>query len=198
MGLLLLASPTLGQAAPETPTALVEAFHSDLLNIMKSAKSLGVSGRYNKFLGLIDEYFDLPLMVRFVTAKQWATADSQARHAVTAAARRMSAAELAVLFDDYGGEVFKTTGTRDIKDGTVLVQTVLKREGEDDVKVSYRALKIGGNWRIIDVMLDGDISQLVKRRGEYARTLADKGIAGLTKLLNDKAAEITAPQQAKK
>lgn len=180
------------------PAPMVEAFHEDLLAIMKSAKTLGVKGRYDRFLGLTDKYFDMPLMVRFVTGEHWAKAPEQVRNDVTAAARRLSAAELAVLFDSYSGETFKTVGVRDIQDKTMLVDTLLVRQGNDDIKVIYRARKVGGQWRIIDVLLDGAISQLIKRRDEYRRTLTDSGIPGLTKLLNAKADEITAPTSAAK
>ncbi|HBT41819.1 MAG TPA: hypothetical protein DEB21_07330, partial [Rhodospirillaceae bacterium] len=55
-----------------------------------------------------------------------------------------------------------------------------------------RLRKFDEKWRIIDVLLDGTISQLIKRRDEYRRTLEDSGVAGLTNLLNAKADEILA------
>ena len=185
-----------GRAGDSTPEAVVESFHTDLLGVMKNAKTLGVAGRYKKFLGLIDSYFDMPLMVAFITSESWRNASTEAKMGVVKAAKRLSAAELAVLFDSYGGETFKTTGSMVLRDKSVLVETALKRENDPDVKVSYRVRKFGDKWRIIDVLLDGTISQLVKRRGEYYRTLVDSGISGLTKLLNAKADEITAPVQA--
>ena len=58
--------------------------------------------------------------------------------------------------------------------------------------MTYRLRKFGEKWRIIDVLLDGTISQLIKRRDEYRRTLEDSGITGLTNLLNAKVDEILA------
>ena len=64
--------------------------------------------------------------------------------------------------------------------------------------MTYRLRKFGEKWRIIDVLLDGTISQLIKRRDEYRRTLEDSGIAGLTNLLNAKADEILASDRTAK
>ena len=66
----------------------------------------------------------------------------------------------------------------------------------DDVDITYRVRKFDENWRIIDVLLDGTISQLVKRKDEYRRTLEDGGVSALTNLLNTKADEILASETA--
>ena len=191
--LVALSSP----ARASDPETTVGAFHDDLIEVMKDSKNLGISGRYNKFLGQLDRYFHMPLMVSFVSGEYWSKGDLDARRKLNEAARRMSAGELAVLFSGYGGETFKTLGSRVIKDGSVLVETALKRTSDSDVKVTYRLRKFDEKWRIIDVLLDGTISQLIKRRDEYRRTLEDSGIPGLTRLLNAKADEILGVTGAK-
>jgi len=185
-------------ARVDGPEATVDAFHGDLLSVMKDSNNLGISGRYNKFLEHLDRYFHMPLMVSFVSGEHWAKASQEARRDLNNAARRIGAGELAVLFSGYGGETFKTTGTRTIKDGSILVETELERRSDSNVKLTYRLRKFDEKWRIIDVLLDGTISQLLKRRDEYRRTLEDNGIAGLTSLLNAKADEILASDRAAK
>lgn len=188
--LIFTAPPANSDAA--TPEAMVDSFHSDLLDVMKEGKKLGVKGRYEKLLNQIDTYFHMPLMVLFVTNEHWQTAPPEARHALIGAARRFGAGEMAVLFSDYAGESFKTNGTRRIQDKSVLVDTSLIQPEGSPVKLIYRVRKFGDSWRIIDVLLDGSISQLLKRRGEYRRVLAEEGLSGLTKLLNQKADEMLA------
>ena len=183
-------------ARAEAPEAVVTAFQEDLIAVMKESDSLGVSGRYNKFLGYLDKYFHMPLMVAFVSGGEWTKASKEERIDLVRAARRMSAGELAVLFSGYSGERFASAGNRPIKDGTILVRTKLKRTSGDDVDITYRVRKFDENWRIIDVLLDGTISQLVKRKDEYRRTLEDGGVSALTNLLNTKADEILASETA--
>lgn len=194
LGLVL--APSVVRA--DGPEATVEALHNDLLSVMKDSEILGISGRYDKFLAQLDRYFHMPLMVSFVSGDHWSKADQQARKKLTKAARRIGAGELAVLFSGYSDETFKTIGTRLIKDGSVLVETELVRQSDSNVKLTYRVRKFGEKWRIIDVLLDGTISQLLKRRDEYRRTLEDSGIAGLTGLLNAKADEILASDRTAK
>ncbi|MEK9671282.1 MAG: ABC transporter substrate-binding protein [Rhodospirillaceae bacterium] len=188
---LILMHPGPREASAKTlPESLVKAFHADLLGVMKDGKNLKITGRYEKFLVYIDKYFHMPLMVQFVSGKHWNGASKDARISLVDAARRLSAAEMAVLFNGYGGESFRTDGTRSVQDGSVLVKTSLVRPDNGNVKVIYRTKKFGESWRIIDVILDGSISQLLKRRGEYNRTLQDSGINGLYALMTNKTDEI--------
>ncbi len=190
VALWVVATPARGGS--DSPAGVVDAFHSDLLSVMKDAKNLGISGRYKKILSQVDRYFHMPLMVRFVTGNHWATASPDEQMALLKAARDFSAGEMAVLFGGYSGETFKTVRTQAIEDGSVLVETELVRPADDNVTVIYRTRKFSESWRIIDVILDGSISQLLKRRGEYRRTLSQSGIPGLTALLRAKADEIVA------
>ncbi len=197
-GLLVVLALAPSVVRADGPKATVDALHDDLLSIMKESETLGISGRYNRFLTQLDRYFHMPLMVSFVSGEYWSKADKQARQKLNEAALRIGAGELAVLFSGYSGEMFKTISTRPIKDGSVLVETELVRQSDSNVKLTYRVRKFGENWRIIDVLLDGTISQLLKRRDEYRRTLQDSGIAGLTSLLNAKADEILASDRTAK
>ena len=188
--LVLLFSTLPARAENSGPEALVSAFHDGLIKVMRDAKNLGIRGRYEKSLTLLDKHFHMPLMVHFVTGEHWKSATKEQQRALLMAARSFSAGELAVLFSGFGGERFKTVRTRTIQDKSILVETSLVRPEADNVSVIYRTMKFGKNWRIIDVLLDGSISQLLKRKGEYRRTLKLGGVPALTELLQKKSAEI--------
>lgn len=177
-------------AKQDSPSDLVDSFHQTLLMTMKQADSLGVQGRFDKLLPAIDRAFHLPLMTYFVSSRYWDSASKAERWALVRAAKRLSAGELAVLFDGYDGETFEVTGTRALKDESVIVETEMKRRTEPPVAVNYRLRAFKSGWRIVDVMLDGNISQLVKRKGEYASILRDGGVTGLTEVLNAKTEEM--------
>ena len=42
-------------------------------------------------------------------------------------------------------------------------------------------------WRIVDILLDNDISELAVRRSEYRRVLKKEGVDALIATLNNKA-----------
>ena len=56
--------------------------------------------------------------------------------------------------------------------------------------MAYIAAKFSGYWRLIDVVVDGGISELKVRRSEYNSTLNRTGLSGLINLLNNKADEL--------
>ena len=68
--LLLLAGvlTALPAAAQEDPArAVIQRFQENLLAVMKEAKSLGVTGRYQRLPPSTEEAFHLPLMIRVAT-----------------------------------------------------------------------------------------------------------------------------------
>ena len=186
---LSLAHPTSSTAASPAE-AVINKFHDDLLSIMKRSESLGTRGRFDQLLAPIERAFHVPLVTVWVTGSHWQKAQKGDQMALIDAAKRYSAGEIAVIFDAYNGETFETLGSQDIPDGSVLVRTRLNRPQSSDLALSYRVRQFGDRWRVVDVLLGGKISQVVKRREEYARILSNEGLKGLTTLLNAKTEEI--------
>jgi len=50
---------------------------------------------------------------------------------------------------------------------------------EDDVQLNYRLMKRNGEWRVIDVYLNGTVSELALRRSEYSSALKREGFEQL-------------------
>ena len=65
-----------------------------------------------------------------------------------------------------------------------FVKSSLKPGSGDVIPFNYRMHEAGGSWKIIDVYLNGNISQLAQKRADFAATLSSSGAAGLTKRLN--------------
>jgi phospholipid transport system substrate-binding protein len=57
----------------------------------------------------------------------------------------------------------------------VLVRTRLDDPQGDDVQLNYRLHPVGGAWKIIDVYLNGTVSELALRRSEYASLIQREG-----------------------
>ncbi len=197
LALLLSATLAPGTAAAE-PAAVIEGFHATLLNVMKDAAKLGVNGRYDVLASEIDKDFDLRRMIRVAAGKFWRRADGAARAKVLASFRRLSIATYAAQFDGWSGQTFITLARRPGPQGTVLVQTKIISPGGDDAALTYvlkERARGNGEWRIVDVLLDGSISQLAVRRSEYQRVLKSSGLKGLIKVLDAKAGELLAAQR---
>ena len=74
----------------------------------------------------------------------------------------------------------------------MLVKTRLVRPGDAPARLTYVVKEYKGRWRIVDILLDDDISELAVRRSEYRRLLKKNGVDGLIATLNDKAAGLVA------
>src|ERR1051326_3876312 len=69
-------------AAASDPVKQVETFHAALLDSMKSAKSLGVQGRYNKLAPAVDASFDFPAMTQAIVGPDWASMSETDRKSI--------------------------------------------------------------------------------------------------------------------
>lgn len=175
-------------AAP--PKAVVESFQADLLEVMKSARGLDVRARYDRLLPAVHRAFGLRLMVRIAAGKYWDDATPAQRDALVQAFTRMNIATVATLFDGFSGQVFEVVGEEDGPQNTRMVRTRIVNPDRSSVKLVYRMILVGDEWRIIDVIVDDGISEVQVRRSEYAKTLADGGIERLTAMLAAKAKEL--------
>jgi phospholipid transport system substrate-binding protein len=182
------------RACADSPAASVERFHAALLATMKDAKTLGAGGRYERLAPDVTACFDLRLMSRVATDAAWRSGSEAERDALVGAFSRMSIATYANQFDGFDGESFETQGVSDGPQATKLVRTRIVLPKKNPVPLVY-VMKMGGNdglWRVADILLDGDISQLATRRSEYRMTLKEGGLARLVETLNTKADELLA------
>ncbi|MDA1091344.1 MAG: ABC transporter substrate-binding protein [Proteobacteria bacterium] len=178
------------KAAELTASEVVERFQASLLDIMKEANTLSVQQRYVRLQASVEKSFHLPLMVQIASADHWKESTTAERRHLVNAFRRMSISTLATLFNGYSGEVFELIVEKPGPQNTTLVVTKLVKSDKSTVEIAYVTRPFKKGWRIIDVILDNGISELMVRRSEYRQILKNKGIAGLITVLNSKADEL--------
>jgi phospholipid transport system substrate-binding protein len=64
-----------------------------------------------------------------------------------------------------------------------FVKSALKTSN-DTIAFNYRMHQLGSDWKITDVLLAGNISQMAQKRSDFAATLASGGPQGLAKKMN--------------
>ena len=170
--------------AGNSPRAVVEDFHTVLLNVMKQAEALQVRGRYEFLLPRVQQAFDLPLMMRVAAGSSWRKSTPAQQSAMVSAFTRMSTGTYASRFKGYSGQQFQTVGERKGPRGTILVETRILSPGDNPVTLTYVTRARNQDWRIVDVLLTGGISELAVRRSEYRRVLQTQGANGLVTNLN--------------
>ena len=177
-------------AAEMTSSKVVERFQANLLEVMKEANTLSVQQRYARLRPSVEKSFHLPLMIQIAISNHWKDSTISERRQLVNAFRRMSISILATLFDGYSGETFKLVEEKPGPQNTTLVVTKLVKSDQSTVEISYVTRQFKNGWRIIDVILDRGISELMVRRSEYRLILKNRGVAGLISVLNGKADEL--------
>lgn len=185
----VLVGPPRGLAA-DTPIGVVETLHEALLAVMRDAAELSVEDRYARLAPTLSEAYDFETMARLAVGSAWTEASRQQRTALAEAFSRFSIATYAKRFSGYSGERFETIGEKGGPRTTILVETKLIRPADPPVPLTYVLQKRGSGFRIIDVILEGAISELAVRRSEYSQVLRQGGVDGLVRLLNGKADEM--------
>ena len=168
-----------GAAGADPATQRVAGLCDALLDTMKQAKQLGIKGRYDKLAPVLAKSYDLGLMTQIAVGQSWNTLTPEQRQAIVTAFTRMTAATYASRFDGFSGEQFDVMQTVDQPNGDKIVKTQIIQSNGKPIALNYLVRKTGNDWRIIDVYLNGTISELASRRAEFGAVLKSGGPDGL-------------------
>ena len=186
LALLVLVAPA--AKAQQDPRATIQGFYDVLLSTMKDAKQLGFKGRYQKLDPVVRKAYDLPFMIGIAVGPSWAQLDQPTHQKLIDAFTRYSIAQYAGRFDGFSGERFEVGPVADNKAGK-LVETKLIQSSGEPVQLNYQMHQASPAWKIIDVFLQGTISQLAVNRAEFSGVIRREGPQGLIALLERKSAE---------
>jgi phospholipid transport system substrate-binding protein len=172
--------PVQAQAA-DPAVNQVQGFYDALVASMKSGGT--AKSRYEKLKPSVEKAFDLPAMTATAVGPSWATASEADKKALIDAFSRMTIANYAKNFDSYGGEKFTVEPASVVRGNDHFVKSTLKTSKET-IAFNYRTHQVGSDWKITDVYLAGNISQMAQKRSDFAGTLASGGPQGLAKKIN--------------
>jgi len=176
-------SPIRGQAL--NPAARhIQSYYQQLLPTIQQAGRLSVRERDRRFTPAISSAFDLPTMTRLAVGPAWSSFSGAQQAAVRDAFAHFIIADYASQVSDYSGESFvvEPQTSAESRGGGEIVKTKLLQPGGRTVTINY--LVRGG--RVIDVYLNGTVSDLATRRDEFASIIASGGADALIKRLHDR------------
>lgn len=189
---LSLASGAALAADAGSASASVEELHDVLTEAMKQAEALGYKGRFDLIAPAANAHIDQHFMASKSIGREWKKLSEEEQALWLSSFSNLTVANYAGRFKGYSGEHFVLNGEQDAPHDTKLVSTTLIIPDDDDVKLNYRLHKKDDSWKIIDVYMNGTVSELSLRRSEYSSTLKREGfeslIAAIKKKLEDFAA----------
>jgi phospholipid transport system substrate-binding protein len=185
LSLIVVATSAGADVATLEPAARqIQSFSETLTDSMKQARQLGITGRYNKLKPAVEQTFDLSTMTQLAVGPSWSSIPAADQKALVQAFERMTIANYARNFDDYNGERFVVDPKVVTRGNDRLVQSRLEQPRDSAVPFIYRMRQSGNSWKVIDVYLNGSVSELATRRSDFSTTIASSGSAGLIRQIN--------------
>jgi phospholipid transport system substrate-binding protein len=180
----LFGSHPLQAQTQSAAAARIQTYYQELMPTIQQAGRLSVRERDRRFTPAITTAFDLATMARLAAGPAWTSFSAGQQAAVRDAFARFIVADYASQISNYSGESFVVDPqtSPESRGGGEIVKTKLLQPGGRTVSINY--LVRGG--RVIDVYLNGTISDLATRRDEFASIIASGGADGLIKRLHDR------------
>jgi len=164
----------------------VEQLYVVLLDCLKNADSLGLEGRRAKIAPAVQAAYDLPFMAEKILGRHWQTLGPEDRDRWTQTFGRLTVATYAERMTGYTGQVFQVLRVEPSQRDTAVVYSQVVSPKEAPIAINYRMRSDENGWRIIDVYLNGTVSELALRRSEYAAVLQRDGFEKLVASIDGK------------
>jgi phospholipid transport system substrate-binding protein len=170
----------------QTPSAAVvkiQTYYQQLMPTIQQAARLSVRERDRRFTPVFTAVFDIPTMTRLAVGPAWNSFSAEQQAAVRDEFARFIVADYASQIKDYSGESFIVDPqTTPASRGGEVVKTRLVQPGGRTVNINY----LVRSERVIDIYLNGTISDLATRRDEFASIIATGGADALIKRLHER------------
>lgn len=175
---------------PVSPADRVRNFYRVLEATMRDGEALHFQGRADRLKPAFEQSFNIAEMTRMAVGPAWAKCSPEQQDKLIKAFGAFSLANYASRFTRYHGEVFRVTGERkNSREGEMVVDTQLV-SGDDTVQLSYLLKQGEKGWQIVDVFVDGSISEIATRRSEFSPLIRTQGADALFKMLQEKSTSL--------
>ncbi len=144
--------------------------------------------REERFRTLLNEFFDMPGIGRFVLARYWKSATEEERAEFLGLFETLIVQAYARRFTEYSGERFLVSEVvQEGRPGYTTVRSVVQRPTGEDIRVDWLVLDKDGGQKIEDVKIEG-VSMAQTYRSEFASVIQGGGgkVAALLAALRKK------------
>jgi phospholipid transport system substrate-binding protein len=184
---LLVVSPGRAAAAEvEAARKPIEALYAVLVECLRNADALGLEGRRARIAPAVAASYDLPFMAEKILGRHWRALGEADRARWTETFGSLTVATYAERMTGFTGQVFEVLKVEPSQRGTAVVYSQVVTPNEAPIAINYRMRPDGDGWRIIDVYLNGTVSELALRRSEYAAVLQRDGFERLVASIDEK------------
>lgn len=177
-------------AVSADPRPVVANVIRDALAILRDPK-LSPDEKREKVKQIAYDNLSFEVMARLSLGKYYRDLNESQRTQYIAAFKEHVTNSYRHTTDHYNDEEVKITAERKESDGDWTVQTQIigsaksSKPGQEVAKVDYRLRATNGQWKVIDLTIDG-VSLVANFRSQFQEIMANGGIDRLLQLLREK------------
>jgi phospholipid transport system substrate-binding protein len=164
--------PSRSAVAQDAVNQPVLRLHAALL---AAAPGESLAERRARLAPVVADVFDYATMSRAAVGSIWAELDAAARARLIDRFADYATANYAARFDNPENLTFEIVATRPADGGRTWVETRLLRPAEEPVRFDYLVQPTDAGWKIVNVVVDGTLNELARRRAEFRALLAEGG-----------------------
>lgn len=188
-GFLTVASLITGGSRAQADDASIQDFITKLSNqaIQEMSAQQTDAERVAKLRPVLDEYFDMPAIAKYVLAGYWRKATPEQRTEFTSAFADYLSVTYGKRFVKYSGHKLDVKRIHDDGNGRTTAYTVVQVNNEDPVRVDWIIDTVNSQLRILDFRVEG-LSLSDTHRQEFASVIQKNGgnVQALIDLLHQK------------
>lgn len=177
-----LAFAILGPAAAQSTSAaqqLVVTLSAELTRLVNSGQP--AAQVIGSFQTLLTRYADMTAVSASVVGPAWRSASAAQKQAFVPAFTNYFAKRYGRTFAEYKSATIEVQGAQDGGKAGVLVNSVVKRPGQSDIRVGWQVSDRSGSPRVVNLIIEG-VSALANERAEVGAMLDAQG-GNLDKLI---------------
>jgi phospholipid transport system substrate-binding protein len=195
IGIVFMATLNIAQAKAQSAQEVVMTTADQVLARLVAERA-DIEANPGKLYSLINElvipHFDFLSMSKWVLGKtSWRSASEGQREQFVNEFRILLVRTYAKALLEYSDEeiVYKPVETNP-ESNIVTVETQVKQSGGNLVPIDYRMHTSGGEWKVVDIVVDG-ISLVATYRGSFAAEIRKNGIDSLITKLTERNSSLT-------
>jgi phospholipid transport system substrate-binding protein len=182
---LMAPGPVSAADSPSDPAVrVIRSFYATLIDVMKRGKELGLEGREKELKPATESAFDLAEITRRSVGPSWTGISDSDKKALVDAVERLTLVNYAKNLTQFSGEQFVVEPEAKDRSENKIVESKLVDGHGSTVAFNYLMHPVDGQWKIVDVYLNGNISQVALRRSDFSSTVQKLGPSGLVDKLN--------------
>ncbi len=152
----------------------IEILTSDAISML-TVENISKTERADRFRRLMNKNFAIKGIAKFVLGRHWRKTTEAEKKEYLRLFEDLLVVTYADRFARYSGEKLMVNNSEVRGKGDALVHTIMIRvDGAKPLKVAWRVRGKAGNYKIVDIMVEG-ISMVVTQKSEFASFIKKNG-----------------------